>query len=167
MPHPDLGREGPVCPFTGPAIDLGKLWVAAAPEEANDFGSVSAIGLEAQRFFLNAPDETEDKIFLKAVIVALPHLDHPNGYELIESVQKALKPQFVQKGLMFGQFYKGCSEPGLINPHFRPLVSPLPLLAVRYMVKADESFLKNTPELMVYYHQRFDQQKTQSLDYVK
>lgn len=154
-PHKDLGREGPVCPFTPPTIKVGKLWVAVSPVEAVDFESVSAVSLEAKAFFLEAPDEPGEQYVLKAVIVAFPQLENLAGYQLIEGVQRALKPQFVEKGLMFGQFYKGCPEPGLINPAFHPLTSPIPLLAVRYMVKADEVFLRKTPELMRFYHQRF------------
>ena len=42
---------------------------------------------------------------------------------------------------MIGQFYPGCAENGLWNPDFRPLDSPLPMLAIRHMVESDLPFL--------------------------
>src|SRR5206468_1894821 len=44
-------------------------------------------------------------------------------------------------GLMLGQFHMKNEEPGLHNVNFRPLQSPIPLLAVRFMVMADLPFL--------------------------
>ncbi len=41
---------------------------------------------------------------------------------------------------MLGQFYHGCPQAGVHNPRFRPLSTPYPLFAVRYMVKDDELF---------------------------
>ncbi len=42
---------------------------------------------------------------------------------------------------MIGQFHPRCDNPGLWNTDFRPLRSPLPLLAIRRMVVFDLPFL--------------------------
>ena len=56
-------------------------------------------------------------------------------------MQKRLKPEFVDCGLMIGQFYPGCEEGGIRNPQFRPLDAPVISLAVRYMALADAPFM--------------------------
>jgi len=57
-------------------------------------------------------------------------------------VQQELKPEFVAKGIMIGQFHPYCLESGLWNQNFRPLQAPVPLLAIRYMVLTDFPFLR-------------------------
>ena len=45
---------------------------------------------------------------------------------------------------MLGEFYSTCKKPGLRNPGFRPLTSPIPLLVVREMVDFDIVFLADS-----------------------
>ena len=35
-PHPELGRSGPVCPFTPLALELDTIWLIEVPESAPD-----------------------------------------------------------------------------------------------------------------------------------
>jgi hypothetical protein len=44
-------------------------------------------------------------------------------------------------GLMLGEFHANNESPGLRNPDFRPLRSPIPMLAIRHMVDSDLPFL--------------------------
>jgi hypothetical protein len=60
---------------------------------------------------------------------------------VLEIPQKRMKPSFVTQGLMLGEFYPTCPAPGIRNRSFRPLRSPLPLLAIRHMVESDIDFL--------------------------
>jgi hypothetical protein len=151
-PHSKLGRAGPACPFTGPAVKLGQVWVAVAPNTADTIDSVAGISLAGKDFFQNAPENEREPKHLKAAMVLFPHLNTPEGHAIIERTQRLLKPVFVADGLMFGQFYQGCPEPGLWNPMFRPLFSPIPLLVIRYMVAPDIAFLKHDPILMAHYN---------------
>ena len=48
---------------------------------------------------------------------------------------------------MLGEFHNRTETPGLHNPQFRPLRSPIPLLAIRFMVESDLPFLKNTDDI--------------------
>jgi hypothetical protein len=59
----------------------------------------------------------------------------------IENVQSALKPEFVKRGMMIGEFWPDHAMPGLHNHSFRPLASPVPMLAMRHMVITDLLFL--------------------------
>jgi hypothetical protein len=52
-----------------------------------------------------------------------------------------VKDEFVADGLMVGQFHPVCANPGLWNEDFRPLRSPVPLLAIRQMLVFDLPFL--------------------------
>jgi hypothetical protein len=57
---------------------------------------------------------------------------------------------------MIGEFHPGPPPaPGLWNADFRPMRSPLPLLAVRHMVAADTPFLRGDPEHLAAYRRRF------------
>jgi hypothetical protein len=91
----------------------------------------------------------------KAILILLPDLPPERGPDCIDVVQKALKPRFVADGLMIGQFYPGCSAPGLWNHHFRPLSSTVPLLTIRHMVAADAGFLVDAPGHLAAYLARF------------
>lgn len=152
QPHSKLGRAGPVCPFTAPAVKLGQIWAGVAPKTADTIDSVVQISLEGKEFFQNAPENESEPKYYKAIMILFPHLNTLQGHGIIESAQLLLKPVFVASGLMFGQFYQGCPEPGLLNPKFRPLFSPIPLLAIRYMVTSDIAFLKHDPSMMEHYN---------------
>jgi len=151
-PHSKLGRAGPVCPFTAPAVQLGQIWAAVAPKTIDTIESLTQISLQGKKFFQNAPENESEPKYYKAAMILFPHLNTHQGHTIIETIQRQLKPVFLADGLMFGQFYQGCPEPGLSNPMFRPLFSPIPLLAIRYMVASDIAFLKHDPNMMEYYN---------------
>jgi len=154
-PNPQLGRPGPVCPFAAPAYQDGTIWVHIAADHVNSRQRTLAVMNEALEFFVSMSHNDVIADANHAVLVVFPGLDDPNGYAVIDSCQKALKPRFVKMGLMVGQFYRTCQEPGLRNPNFQPLKSPIPLLAIRYMVKSDIVFLKKSTEFLAAYNARF------------
>ena len=74
--------------------------------------------------------------------------------KIIEAID--LKREDVRKGLMIGEFHDGPPpKPGLWNPDFRPLRSPVPLLAIRHMVPTDFPFLRDDDTTVAAYLQRF------------
>ncbi|HVK25555.1 MAG TPA: hypothetical protein VM677_29700 [Actinokineospora sp.] len=135
-PHPDLGRTGPVCPYTQPSLRKN-LFYLALPESTDLAASVAALRSCHARLAADLdPDDQE----LLTLLLVLPDLDHTDSTEL-DLVQRKAKDEFVADGLMIGQFHPVCAEPGLWNPGFRPLRSPVPLLAVRQMLVFDLLFL--------------------------
>jgi hypothetical protein len=44
---------------------------------------------------------------------------------------------------MIGEFHMRTESPGLHNPNFRPLRSPVPMFVLRSMVEADIAFLQD------------------------
>jgi hypothetical protein len=151
-PHPDLGRDGPVCPFTAPSINKGMFWVGCVdrPDITADEIESTVSGMVA-RFHRLPPTEGPD-VLLKATLILFPTV---TSYEIIDQAQRRLKDKFVAKGLMIGQFYPGCAEPGLWDPQFRPLQSPIALLAIRHMVSNDFPFLAAKTEWIESYLKRF------------
>ena len=152
--HPELGRTGPVCPYTQPSLrkDLFHLASPADVDGALDGPAVIA-QLRARYEELSAGLDDAD-LELLTVLVVLPQLDHRDSSEL-DLLQRKAKDEFVADGLMIGQFHPTCPEPGLWNPDFRPLRSPVPLLAVRKLLVFDLPFLIDVDMHVDSYLRRF------------
>jgi hypothetical protein len=91
---------------------------------------------------------------LLALLMVLPHLDREDSTELDE-LQREAKDEFVADGLMIGQFHPVCPQPGLWSHTFRPLRSPIPLLAVRQLLVFDLPFLVDVDVHIDEYLKRF------------
>ena len=77
----------------------------------------------------------------KAVILIFPDVPLDRAHHCIDLVQQKLKPLFVRKGLMLGEFHKRNNASGLRNAQFYPLRTPTPALAIRKIVPSDVVFL--------------------------
>lgn len=143
-PHPALGRTGAVCPFVGGALKLDTLWLAQIPGRRIDRETLVAWAGSYRDVFLALKPTDEEGRINKAIVLVFPDLDQRTAGDLISGVQRDLKPRFVAWGLMIGEFFAGNDTPGLRNPDFRPLASPLPMLAIRHMVESDLPFLART-----------------------
>ncbi|MCO1581029.1 hypothetical protein M8C13_35280 [Crossiella sp. SN42] len=130
--HPDLGRSGPVCPYTRPALrrDLFHLGIGSGDLRQ----ALTALRTEYTATLSTMDPEGAD---LLTYLLVLPAADPGQ----VDAVQRELKPEFVAEGLMLGQFHPHCAEPGLWNQDFRPLRSPVPLLAIRRLLPVDLPFL--------------------------
>ncbi|MEU7765782.1 DUF6875 domain-containing protein [Nocardia sp. NPDC049190] len=142
-PHPDLGRSGPVCPYTARAIAHEYLWVAFIEGRHIDTEHITAVVDDMNDLFPALPPQHKPEAKIKAFLAVFPDL---TDYANIDTVQNDQKTRFVDKGLMIGQFYPGCATPGLHNPDFHALDAPLPLLAIRYMAPTDFPFLNTRHE---------------------
>jgi hypothetical protein len=142
-PHPDLGRSGPVCPFVPRAIQLDTIWVGVIRTQDQTMPLAQQLYETVQRYrdiFLELEPAEGELALYKAILLAFPDVDH-SRFAVIDQVQKQLKPFFVEEGLMLGEFHMQTEAGGLHNPEFRPLRSPVPMLAIRFMVEADLPFL--------------------------
>ncbi|MDZ8066416.1 MAG: hypothetical protein RMY64_12365 [Nostoc sp. DedQUE08] len=152
-PHPGLGRPGAVCPFVPFSLKSNSIRLAVIhtkdlyPEELEEI-----VGRYRDMFLQIDPQEQELAIN-KAFLLIFPDIYIEDATNVVDSVQQKLKPLFVESGLMIGEFHKRNESPGLHNPNFRPLRSPIPLLAIRFMVEADLPFLQNPadPHLRIRY----------------
>jgi hypothetical protein len=142
-PHPRLGRAGSVCPFVPIALGLDTIWMAEVGEATPSFENISAIITDYRNVFLETEPKNGPEAINKAFLVVFSSLtaSGADGAAIIDKVQASLKRYFVEMGLMLGEFHAANESPGLRNPDFRPLRSPIPMLAIRHMVESDLPFL--------------------------
>lgn len=140
-PNRELGRPGAVCPFVPGAIMQDTIWLGSVSFGAEEKQAIiEAIGLFRERFLKLEP-VTGDLSMMKAIMIVFPNIDIEHA-GVIDEVQSELKGPFVESGLMIGEFHERNESPGLRNENFRPLRSPIPGLAIRFMVETDLPFLQ-------------------------
>jgi Domain of unknown function (DUF6875) len=140
-PHPDLGRQGSVCPYMPRALAKNLVTyvvVHTANRSPDDIDRV--IGQFRTDFLRMEPTHGPEQMD-KTIVVILPDVSEDAAPEVIDETHRRLKSDFVESGLMIGKFHPRSEEGGLHNPGFRPLRSPVPLLAIRHMVDSDLPFL--------------------------
>ncbi|MFB8005010.1 DUF6875 domain-containing protein [Nocardia sp. NPDC056000] len=148
-PHPELGRTGPVCPFVRSSAAHQLIWAGSV-----DGGDA----LTRDRLYLAIDDafevyhgllrENPAQARRLTLVTTFPGLTR---YDLIDAVHLARKSEAVADGLMLGQFYPGCTVPGLWNRHFHPLDAPVPMLVLRPMMSTDYPFLVSRTEWLYAY----------------
>jgi hypothetical protein len=143
-PHPMVGRRGNVCPFIPEALMRSSLKFAVVALHRRGVDSVVEIEdmVEACREHFLAKEEADGNIdIFGSLILIFPDITSEEAPAVIDRTQRKLKPGFVQEGLMLGEFHSLSDTPGLRSRDFRPLRSPIPLLAIRHMVESDVDFL--------------------------
>jgi hypothetical protein len=140
QPHPELGRRGAVCPFVPEALEVDSIQLALVADPAVTRESIAQIITRFRDVFLATEPTRGPGAMQKAFLVVFPELGS-EGAALVDEVQFSLKRYFVEHGLMLGEFHATNQSPGLRNPDFFPLRSPVPMLAIRNMVDSDLPFL--------------------------
>lgn len=155
-PHPELGRRGPVCPYAQASLDRGMFFLAVHRGPAVAPESLDEALLVYRDWFRRLPPTGGPPAQYKTILVTLPDVPAPVANRIVDATQERLKPRYVADGLMIGEFHSGPPEKaGLWNPDFRPLHSPLPLLAIRHMVASDFPFLADDADLVASYLRQF------------
>ncbi|HXA47676.1 MAG TPA: hypothetical protein VNW52_08600 [Burkholderiaceae bacterium] len=139
-PHSDVGRKGSVCPFVPLSLEMDTIWMVEVSEQNPSLERISAIISEYRDLFLATEPINGPNSINKAFMVVFPNLG-ADGATVVDDVQYQLKMDFVEMGLMLGEFHAKNEGEGLRNPDFRPLRSPIPILAIRHMVDSDLPFL--------------------------
>ena len=151
-PHPELGRRGNVCPYAQGALDRGTFLLAVQRGRPADADKVAETLLAHRDWFEEQCRAAPDGASYRTVLVVFPDLERADVARVIDGTQQRLKPEYVSRGLMIGEFHDGPPDKGgLWNEDFRPLRSPLPLLAIRQLVPTDFPFLRDDPELVAAY----------------
>jgi hypothetical protein len=140
--NPDVGRAGPVCPFIRPSLDKKSLWLTAIGGHEPELKSFQDTVLGYKEWFLELPPASGDDEIFKTILILLPDVREESYALVIDGMQKRLKPAFLKEQLMIGQFHPRCEEAGVRNGAFRPLKSPVPLLAIRRITPGDVVFMK-------------------------
>jgi hypothetical protein len=139
-----LGRSGNVCPFVPEALMRGSLQFAVVSLTGRGADAVVEIEemIEACREHFLGREALAGKIdIFGSMVLIFPGITNEEASWVIDPSQRELKPSFVREGLMLGEFHAFSSTPGLRNRYFRPLRSPIPLIAIRHMVESDVDFL--------------------------
>lgn len=153
-PHSELGREGPICPFVAPAIDRNMVYMAFHYEVTGQEDLIRDLLNCYIPVFLDHPSQDETTQVYKTLLIVFPNIPE-NETSVLDRVHAQVKTDFVQSGLMLGQFHKNCPEPAARNPFFLISVSPIPLVAIRHMAIHDILFLKDNEMWFREYVARF------------
>jgi hypothetical protein len=155
-PNTALGRLGDVCPFA--KIAMLRRTIEFYRNHSHSVSSLSSdIELHMEEFLQSGASAD---IYHCRIIVPDSLTEVSSA---IEYVQKQLKPAFVERHLMVGQFFPDCDEPGLRNKAFRPLQTPVPLIAIRNMVPTDIAFLYGNEKYVAAYMEKFEKRGTIAL----
>jgi hypothetical protein len=150
--HPSLGRSGDVCPYTEVSMREGLLYSAVCHVfDADPRPSMLHVMRHTMKDFESRAPQIGNRAGLKSMLVLFPSIEG----EWVDDVQETLSLEFSARHLMIGEFHAECEKPGLHNAAFRPLRSPVPLLAVRNMMLTDLAFLKASDVKLGHYLQRF------------
>lgn len=145
-PNAALGRQGAVCPFMARALNSGSIFFKTINVESVGAHNIDELIKEHAEIFLNT-EPTQGKGRLnKAIVMVFPELAESAAKDLIERTQSRLKPYFVERGLMLGEFHGNHQGEGIHNKDFRPLQSPVPLLIIRHLVPSDLIFLNRNSD---------------------
>lgn len=139
-----VGRTGNVCPFVPEAMMRGSLKFAVVGLTKRGVQAVPEIEemIDACREHFLGRESVDGKIdIFGSMILIFPDVTAEEAPIVIDPSQRELKPSFVREGLMLGEFHPFSATPGLRNTYFRPLRSPIPLLAIRHMVESDVDFM--------------------------
>jgi len=151
-PHPELGRPGAVCPFTAVAARVNAIRVGSTRVRAQP--SIDRAMREALAAF-ESIECAKGQRHLRTVIVGFPNCGDEEGRARLKNARNRLRFESILRGKMFALFEPNSQDEGLLNPEFRPLRSPLPLLAIRMLVEHDAPFVVRNPLLAPIYLMKF------------
>lgn len=139
-PHPCLGRKGPICPFVWPSINKNAFFMAFHDEvDGNKEGIIYLIRYYKDFFLRCFTLNTLERIF-NSLLVVFPNISGEDA-PIVDEVAREVKTEFVQSGLMIGDFHPRSSMASARNPEFHPMVAPFAMLAIRNMTLHDILFL--------------------------
>ncbi len=158
-PHPQLGRKGPVCPFVQTAMDQRLFFLTVYREQPLTSENMCRVVAKYRDWFLELEPRHGTDVQFQTILILFPDAATDEGLLMIEATQERLKANYVDCGLMIGEFHYGPPrKPGLWNHEFRPLFSPVPLLAIRRMVPTDFPFLNSDARWVASYLRLFGDQ---------
>ena len=164
QPHRDLGRPGPVCPFTPLAIEHKTLWLAAERSAGRSTPEVIELISGYQQLLLANPPVDGDSAANKSIVVVFTDLPAPRAKDFLGSaLEKIAIPSYVKDGLVMGPFYEGNDGTAIYSPNFRPFQSPVPMLLMRRAVISDWKFFLNDESWLRLWARRYGEAAVEAL----
>lgn len=152
--HDQLGRAGPVCPFTERARRLDTLRFSICPAGPGEEEQVFAL---IRRGFkdLNEIPAAPNLKDLRAVIVGFPNCDSHDGIEMLRRVDQRHKYYSLVRMRTIGFMHPLSTAGGIWNPTFKPMLAPMPVMIIRCVVEQDAPFIAHHRLSMAPYLLRF------------
>ncbi|KWX00857.1 hypothetical protein TH66_02750 [Carbonactinospora thermoautotrophica] len=139
QPHPDLGRDGVVCPFMVRALRRGYVTMVEFDATEGDAALIALARKLRGDMERRGEEIGSDQIYLVSLVVPYG-LPDPELKAMVGRVHATIKPEWVQRGFMAGDFWPDHETVGLHSDTFRPFASPIPMLGMRPMVPMDLLF---------------------------
>ncbi len=138
----NLGRAGPVCPVVPPSMEQDKLLLKASEVELTK-EELRKMLMEEKTIFLQAMRQSTNSVdaIFAVTVIALENCSDKSHGDLMDAIHASLKIEFMNEGLMIGQFHPYNETPGLHNPSFRPFQCPGYCFAIRNMIPSDHVFI--------------------------
>ena len=152
-PHPELGRDGPVCPFAQPAIEADQLAVTLSEDDGESRVRLRGVLLRlAATFSARLREETQS--MYASLVVVFPRLG-AERFDLLDDLQGELKTSLMCSGIMVTSLHPRSEKPALRNPEFHVLRAPFAGFAFRRMDVRDIVFLEHNRKVFAHYRARF------------
>ena len=164
MPHENLGRTGPVCPFVPAALARKQLWLS--PEKSADRTTPEVVEVIRgyQTLFRDQMPTASDDAIYKSVVVVFTDLPAARAENFFDDVLQDLAvPSYVEHGFVMGGFYPSNEGTAIYNSDFRPFASPVPFLLMRQAVIADWKFFIDDDDWLKLWARRFGESGVQAL----
>jgi hypothetical protein len=161
MPNAELGRPGPVCPFTPVSLQRQVLWLA--PEHLGDGGVPRLVELleNAKRRLIDLAPPHGGGSDHGVIVVVLTDVSADRAPALFDgALAQIAVPSFVEDGILFGPFYDGHQGTAIYNTRFHPFQSPVPFVFVRYGVVDDWKFFLASDDMLGHWSRRFGEAAT-------
>jgi hypothetical protein len=161
--HPDGGKitqtqfdagdkVAHVCPFVKDSIEQGLFYIESSPlTNLNEIRKLLAQRREEFKQYEPAFDPLAQgrgapmPHGIKTLLLFFPNYQCPRsgGADAgVDQMYRWLIMSFMRQGLMLGQFYRGCTEPGCHNPNWKKaLTCPYLAFVFRYMQPHDKVFI--------------------------
>ncbi len=145
-------KAAQVCPFVADSIDRDQFWVERSEFTRHQTPQIAVRLNELISEFVLTPPEYDPRktgkpapaeVISKCFLLYFPNFGNQGSSGAlpeIDQLHKAFKPQYMDAGLGLGQFYAGCPIEGVYSKGFRPLISPVPAFAIRYLAVHDDVF---------------------------
>jgi hypothetical protein len=154
-PHPELGRNGAVCPFVPKALNTGRFYLVMHEEvDGSDLTVLRDILLShADSFRERFPELVPDDEF-NSLLMVFPRIP-PEAGKAVDVIHTELKSFLMKKGLMLAQFHPQSEKTAIRNPRFLAYRSPYPCIVLRHMGVHDIIFLGHNKAAFQEYARRF------------
>lgn len=164
MPHKDLGRTGPVCPFVPEALERKTLWLATEQVGGRSASEVVERIEDYKRQFLQARPVDGEGASYKSIVVVFPDLPADRAGDTFDGILKRLSvPSYVEEGLVLGAFHETNKGTAVYNSSFRPFTGPVPFLIIRQAVISDWKFFLDDKDWLNRWARRFGESAVEAL----